>query len=154
VRPAINVGISVSRVGGAAQITAMRRIAGRLRLDLAQYREMAAFAQFGSELDAATQSQLTRGERMVEILKQDQYKPLPVEKQVMIIYAGINGYLDDIPVEALRRFEEEFYPYIEGRNAALPREIKEKKQLDADMEAALRKAIEEFKADFMSRMKK
>jgi len=100
VRPAINVGISVSRVGGAAQITAMRRIAGRLRLDLAQYREMAAFAQFGSELDAATQAQLTRGERMVEILKQDQYKPLPVEKQVMIIYAGINGYLDDIPVEA------------------------------------------------------
>jgi F-type H+/Na+-transporting ATPase subunit alpha len=153
VRPAINVGISVSRVGGAAQITAMRRIAGRLRLDLAQYREMAAFAQFGSELDAATQSQLTRGERMVEILKQDQYKPLPIEKQVMIIYAGINGYLDDVPIEALRRFEEEFYPFIESRNASLPREIKEKKQLDAEMEAGLRKAIEEFKADFISRMK-
>jgi F-type H+-transporting ATPase subunit alpha len=88
----------------------------------------------------------------VEILKQDQYKPLPVEKQVMIIYAGINGYLDDIPVEALRRFEEEFYPFIESRNAALPREIKDKRQLDADMEATLRKAIEEFKADFMSRL--
>jgi F-type H+/Na+-transporting ATPase subunit alpha len=132
----------------------MRRIAGRLRLDLAQYREMAAFAQFGSELDAATQSQLTRGERMVEILKQDQYKPLSIEKQVMIIYAGINGYLDDIPVEACRRLEEEFYAFVEGRYAALPREIKEKRQLDADLEANLRKAIEEFKADFMSRMKR
>jgi F-type H+/Na+-transporting ATPase subunit alpha len=153
VRPAINVGISVSRVGGAAQITAMRRIAGRLRLDLAQYREMAAFAQFGSELDAATQSQLTRGERMVEILKQDQYKPLPVEKQVMIIYAGINGYLDEIPVEALRRFEEEFYPFVDSRYGTLPREIQDKKQLDADLEAKLRKTIEEFKADFMSRLK-
>ena len=154
VRPAINVGISVSRVGGAAQITAMRRIAGRLRLDLAQYREMAAFAQFGSELDAATQSQLTRGERMVEILKQDQYKPLPIEKQVMIIYAGINGYLDEIPVEALRRFEEEFYPFVDSRYGTLPREIMDKKQLDADLEARLRKAIEEFKADFMSRLKR
>jgi F-type H+/Na+-transporting ATPase subunit alpha len=154
VRPAINVGISVSRVGGAAQITAMRRIAGRLRLDLAQYREMAAFAQFGSELDAATQSQLTRGERMVEILKQDQYKPLSIEKQVLIIYAGINGYLDDIPVEACRRFEEEFYAFVEGRYAALPREIREKRQLDTDLEASVRKAIEEFKADFVSRMKR
>src|SRR5882724_5565744 len=154
VRPAINVGISVSRVGGSAQITAMRRIAGRLRLDLAQYREMAAFAQFGSELDAATQSQLTRGERMVEILKQDQYKPLPVEKQVMIIYAGINGYLDVIPVEACRSFEEEFYPFVESRYASLPKEIKDKKQLDADLEARLRKAIEEFKAGFVSRLKK
>jgi F-type H+-transporting ATPase subunit alpha len=154
VRPAINVGISVSRVGGAAQITAMRRIAGRLRLDLAQYREMAAFAQFGSELDAATQAQLTRGERMVEILKQDQYRPLSVEKQVMIIYAGINGYLDDVPVEACRRFEEEFYAFIESRYAALPREIKDKRQLDADLEATLRKAIEEFKADFISRLKR
>jgi len=154
VRPAINVGISVSRVGGAAQITAMRRIAGRLRLDLAQYREMAAFAQFGSELDAATQSQLTRGERMVEILKQDQYRPLSVEKQIMIIYAGVNGYLDDIPVDECRRFEVEFYPFIDGRYAALPREIKDKGQIDADLEARLRKAIEEFKADFISRMKK
>jgi F-type H+/Na+-transporting ATPase subunit alpha len=154
VRPAINVGISVSRVGGAAQITAMRRIAGRLRLDLAQYREMAAFAQFGSELDAATQSQLIRGQRMVEILKQNQYEPLPVEKQIMIIYAGINGYLDDIPVEECRRFEEEFHPFVEGRYAALPREIKDKGQIDADLEARLRKAIEEFKADFVSRMHK
>jgi F-type H+/Na+-transporting ATPase subunit alpha len=154
VRPAINVGISVSRVGGAAQIPAMRRIAGRLRLDLAQYREMAAFAQFGSELDAATQSQLTRGERMVEILKQDQYKPLSVEKQTAIIYVGVNGYLDDIPVEECRRFEEEFYVFMDGRYAAVLREIKEKGQLDADLEARLRKAIEEFKADFVSRMKK
>jgi F-type H+/Na+-transporting ATPase subunit alpha len=153
VRPAINVGISVSRVGGAAQVTAMRRIAGRLRLDLAQYREMAAFAQFGSELDAATQAQLTRGERMVEILKQDQYKPLPVEKQIMIIYAGVNGYLDDLAVETCRRFEEEFYPFVESRYAEVLREIKEKRQLDADLEAKLRKAIEEFKADFVSRLK-
>jgi F-type H+/Na+-transporting ATPase subunit alpha len=132
----------------------MRRIAGRLRLDLAQYREMAAFAQFGSELDAATQAQLTRGQRMVEILKQDQYKPLSIEKQVMIIYAGINGYLDDIPVEACRSFEEEFYPFVESRYSSLPKEIKDKKQLDADLEARLRKAIEEFKADFVSRLKK
>jgi F-type H+-transporting ATPase subunit alpha len=154
VRPAINVGISVSRVGGAAQITAMRRIAGRLRLDLAQYREMAAFAQFGSELDAATQAQLTRGERMVEILKQDQYKPVSVEKQIMIIFAGVNGYLDDIPIDACRRFEEEFYAFVDSRYAATPREIKEKRQLDADLEAQLRKAIEEFKADFVSRMKR
>jgi F-type H+/Na+-transporting ATPase subunit alpha len=153
VRPAINVGISVSRVGGAAQVTAMRRIAGRLRLDLAQYREMAAFAQFGSELDAATQAQLTRGERMVEILKQDQYKPLPVEKQIIIIYAGVNGYLDDLAVEMCRQFEEEFYPFVESRYAEVPREIKEKQQLDADLEARLRKAIEEFKADFVSRLK-
>jgi F-type H+-transporting ATPase subunit alpha len=94
---------------------------------------MAAFAQFGSELDAATQAQLTRGERMVEILKQDQYKPLPVEKQVMIIYAGVNGYLDDLPVEACRRFEEEFYAFVEGRYVALPREIKDKRQLDTDL---------------------
>jgi F-type H+-transporting ATPase subunit alpha len=154
VRPAINVGISVSRVGGAAQITAMRRIAGRLRLDLAQYREMAAFAQFGSELDAATQAQLTRGERMVEILKQDQYKPLPVEKQIMIIYAGVNGYLDDLPVEVCRRFEEEFYPFVDGRYPDVPKEIKEKRQLDAELEAKLRKAIEEFKADFVSRLRR
>jgi F-type H+/Na+-transporting ATPase subunit alpha len=154
VRPAINVGISVSRVGGAAQVTAMRRIAGHLRLDLAQYREMAAFAQFGSELDAATQAQLTRGERMVEILKQDQYKPLPVEKQIMIIYAGVNGYLDDLPVEACRRFEEEFYPFMDSRYAAVPQEIKEKRQLDAELEAKLRKAIEEFKADFVSRLER
>ena len=130
------------------------RIAGRLRLDLAQYREMAAFAQFGSELDAATQAQLTRGERMVEILKQDQYKPLPVEKQIMIIYAGVNGYLDDLAVEVCRRFEEEFYPFVESRYAELPREIKEKRQLDADLEARLRKAIEEFKAEFVSRIRR
>jgi F-type H+-transporting ATPase subunit alpha len=154
VRPAINVGISVSRVGGAAQITAMRRIAGRLRLDLAQYREMAAFAQFGSELDAATQAQLTRGERMVEILKQDQYKPLPVEKQIMIIFAGVNGYLDDIPVDACRRFEEEFYAFVDSRYATTPTEIRDKRQLDADLEARLRKAIEECKADFVSRLRK
>ena len=105
-RPAINVGISVSRVGGNAQIKAMKKVAGRLRLDLAQYRELAAFAQFGSDLDKATQAQLTRGERMVEILKQGQYSRMPVEQQVIVIYAGTNGYLDDVPVDAVRRVRE------------------------------------------------
>ena len=108
VRPAVNVGISVSRVGGNAQIKAMRQVAGRLRLDLAPYRELAAFAQFGSDLDKSTQAQLTRGERMVELLKQEQYVPMPVEQQVISIFAGGNGYLDDLPVEAVRRFETEF----------------------------------------------
>ena len=106
VRPAINVGISVSRVGGNAQIKAMRQVAGRLRLDLAPYRALAAFAQFGSDLDKATRAQLTRGERMVELLKQEQYVPMPVEQQVISIFAGVNGYLDDLPVEAVRRFEQ------------------------------------------------
>src|SRR5882724_1530816 len=154
VRPAVNVGISVSRVGGAAQPKAMKDVAGRLRVDLAQYRELEAFAAFGSDLDKASQAQLARGERMVELLKQPAYSPYPVEKQVMIIYAGINGYLDDIPVEACRSFEEEFYPFVESRYASLPKEIKDKKQLDADLEARLRKAIEEFKAGFVSRLKK
>ena len=114
IRPAVNVGLSVSRVGGNAQIKAMRQVAGTLRLDLAQYRELAAFAQFGSEqLDKATQAQLARGQRLVEILKQDQYQPLPVEKQVLIIFAGANRYLDDIEVSECRRFERELYPFIE-----------------------------------------
>jgi F-type H+-transporting ATPase subunit alpha len=149
VRPAINVGLSVSRVGGAAQIPAMKRIAGRLRLDLAQYRELAAFAQFGSELDAATQAQLTRGERMVEILKQDQYQPLPVEKQIMIIFVGVNGYLDDIPTNQCRRFEREFYAFVDSKYPELPKAIKEKKQLDESIQEKLRKVIEEYKGDFV-----
>ncbi len=154
VRPAINVGLSVSRVGGAAQIPAMKRIAGRLRLDLAQYRELAAFAQFGSELDAATQAQLTRGERMVEILKQDQYQPLPVEKQIMIIFVGVNGYLDDIPVDQCRRFEREFYEFVDSKYPELPKEIKEKKQLDDSIQENLRKIIEEFKGEFVKTIEK
>jgi len=150
VRPAINVGLSVSRVGGAAQIKAMKRFAGSLRLDLAQYREMAAFAQFGSELDPATQAQLARGQRMVEILKQGQYEPLPVEKQIMLIYAGVSGYLDDVPVEACRKFEKEFYAFMENRYPQVGREIVEKKDFDEAMEGKLRQAIEEFKEQFLA----
>jgi len=150
VRPAINVGLSVSRVGGAAQIKAMKQVAGRLRLDLAQYRETAAFAQFGSELDPATQAQLARGERMVEILKQDQYKPLPVEKQVVIIYVGVNGYLDDIPVSACRRFEEEFYNFIESKYPFIFTEIRTKKEITPELEEKLNKAILEFKKTFVA----
>ncbi|MBI3016288.1 MAG: F0F1 ATP synthase subunit alpha, partial [Candidatus Tectomicrobia bacterium] len=150
VRPAINVGLSVSRVGGAAQIKAMKRFAGSLRLDLAQYREMAAFAQFGSELDPATQAQLARGQRMVEILKQGQYEPLPVEKQIMLIYAGVSGYLDNVPVEACRKFEKEFYAFMENRYPQVGREIVEKKDLDEAMEGKLRQAIEEFKEQFLT----
>ena len=118
IRPAVNVGLSVSRVGGSAQIKAMRQVAGKLRLDLAQYRELAAFAQFGSDLDRATQAQLARGQRMVELLKQGQYQPLPVEKQVAIIFAGSQGLLDDVPVDAVRAFEEFFYGYLERRASA------------------------------------
>lgn len=150
VRPAINVGLSVSRVGGAAQIKAMKQVAGRLRLDLAQFRELAAFAQFGSELDAATQNQLKRGERLVEILKQEQYKPVPVEKQVLIIYSAVNGYLDDIPVEKCRKFESEFYSLIEGKYPEIPRQIAEKKQLDDETEDKLKNAIKEMKERFLT----
>jgi F-type H+-transporting ATPase subunit alpha len=150
VRPAINVGLSVSRVGGAAQIKAMKQVAGRLRLDLAQFRELAAFAQFGSELDAATQNQLKRGERLVEILKQEQYKPIPVEKQVLIIYSAVNGYLDDIPVEKCRKFESEFYSFIEGKYPEIPRQIAEKKQLDGETEDKLKNAIKEMKERFLT----
>lgn len=149
VRPGINVGLSVSRVGGAAQIRAMKQVAGRLRLDLAQYREMAAFAQFGSELDAATQAQLAKGERMVEILKQGQYQPLPVEKQVAIIYAGVNGYLDDIPVASCRKFETEFYSFIETKFSSLFADIRAKKEITPELENQLKNAIKEFKAVFV-----
>ena len=129
-RPAINVGISVSRVGGSAQIKAMRSIAGTLRLDLAQYRELAAFAQFGSDLDKSSQEQLNRGRRLVEILKQGQYQPLPVEKQVLIIFAGTNAYLDDLPVEQIRSFEENLYRFVENAHPDLLPKIREKKVLD------------------------
>jgi F-type H+/Na+-transporting ATPase subunit alpha len=151
VRPAINVGNSVSRVGGNAQIKAMRQVAGTLRLALAQYRALAAFAQFGSDLDKATQDQLTRGARLVEVLKQPQYEPLPVERQVAIIYAGTNGYLDPIPVSEVRNFETELYQYIETRYPKLFGEIREKKQLDDTLKAALKAAVEEFAKDFAAR---
>jgi F-type H+-transporting ATPase subunit alpha len=151
VRPAINVGNSVSRVGGSAQIKAMRQVAGTLRLDLAQYRELAAFAQFGSDLDKSTQAQLNRGVRLVEILKQPQYQPLPVERQVAIIYAGTKGYLDGIGVGEVRAFEAGLYQFMETRHPQVFRGIAEKKQLDDDLRAALDAAVKEFAADFASR---
>src|SRR5262249_48526706 len=151
VRPAINVGNSVSRVGGNAQIKAMRQVAGMLRLTLAQYRALAAFAQFGSELDKATQEPLNRGARLVEVLKQPQYQPLPVERQVAIIYAGTNGYLDKIPVADVQSFEAELYKFVETRHPQLLRGIAEKKQLDDQLKAALDAAVKEFTGEFASR---
>jgi F-type H+-transporting ATPase subunit alpha len=151
VRPAINVGNSVSRVGGSAQIKAMRQVAGTLRLDLAQYRELAAFAQFGSDLDKTTQAQLNRGARLVEILKQPQYAPLPVERQVAIIYAGTKGYLDTIAIADLREFENDLYLFIEGRYPQVFTGIVEKKQLDDDLRGKLDAAVKEFAADFAAR---
>ena len=151
VRPAINVGNSVSRVGGSAQIKAMRQVAGTLRLDLAQYRELAAFAQFGSDLDKATQAQLTRGARLVEILKQPQYEPLPVERQVAVIYAGTNGYLDNVALSDVRAFETELYKFIDARHPQLFKDIVAKKQLDDQTKAALDGAVKEFAAQFAAR---
>ncbi|WP_456405486.1 F0F1 ATP synthase subunit alpha [Caldithrix abyssi] len=148
VRPAINVGISVSRVGGNAQIKAMKQVAGRLRLDLAQYREMEAFAKFGSDLDETTQQQLRRGERLVEILKQDQYRPIPFEKQVAIIYAGTNGFLDKLPVGVLKRFEAEFIEYLEMKHADLLNEVAEKKILTDEWREKMNKVLETFIANF------
>src|SRR4030088_2633323 len=137
VRPAVNVGISVSRVGGSAQIKAMRQVAGTLKLELAQYRELAAFAQFGSDLDKATQAQLNRGARLVEILKQDQYQPLPFSKQIVVIWAGINGHLDDLPVDKIREFEAQLLKYIETSNPKLLSTIMEKKFLDDQLKTQL-----------------
>jgi F-type H+-transporting ATPase subunit alpha len=148
VRPAINVGLSVSRVGGNAQIKAMRSVAGSLRLDLAQYRELAAFAQFGSDLDKTSQAQLNRGRRMIEILKQGQYSPLPVEKQVLIIFAGTQGYLDDIPVEDVRRFEAELYKHVETNNPDLLASIREKRELNDQIKANLIETIKQLKQQF------
>jgi F-type H+/Na+-transporting ATPase subunit alpha len=145
VRPAINPGISVSRVGGNAQIKAMKQVAGRLRLDLAQYRELEAFAQFGSELDTTTQRQLARGARLVEILKQPQYRPMPVEQQIMVIFAGTNGYLDDVAVGDIKAWEQGFLDFVAAQHAELGEEIRTRKVLSDDLGARLRKAIEEFK---------
>jgi F-type H+/Na+-transporting ATPase subunit alpha len=148
IRPAINVGNSVSRVGGSAQIKAMKQSAGMLRLDLAQYRELAAFSQFGSDLDAATQKQLARGARLTEILKQDQYQPLPVEKQIVIIFAATNGYLDDLPVNAGRKFEEELYKFLDTQRTQVLKTLTQKKQVDDEMRKILIEALDDFKARF------
>ncbi len=150
VRPAVNVGLSVSRVGGSAQIKAMRQIAGKLRLDLAQYRELAAFAQFGSDLDKATLQQLARGQRMVELLKQGQYAPLPVEKQIAIIFAGSQGLLDDLPVEQVGPFEEFLYPHLERKHAKLLPDVANKKELTDELRDALTAAVNEAKAEFIA----
>src|SRR3954465_8304371 len=150
VRPAVNVGISVSRVGGSAQIKAMRQVAGTLKLELAQYRELAAFAQFGSDLDKATQAQLNRGKRLVEILKQDQYQPLPFSKQIMIIYAGTNGYLDDLDIEQVRPFSEELNKYVESMNPKLLDAIMQKKTIDDALKAEIEKTLKEFKQRFVA----
>ncbi len=151
VRPAVNVGLSVSRVGGNAQIKAMRQVAGTLRLDLAQYRELAAFSQFGSDLDKATQAQLARGGRLTEILKQGQYQPLSFSKQIFIIYAGTQGLLDDMPIDQLRDFEKGLNAYVETSNPGILQAIEEKKVLDDDLKAAMTKVIKEYKERFASR---
>jgi len=149
VRPAINVGLSVSRVGGAAQIKAMKQVAGTLRLDLAQFRELEAFVQFASELDKATQQTINRGMRLVELLKQEPYNPLPVEKQIVTIFAGTNGYLDDIPVESVRKFEKELYTYMDSERPDILKDIREKKVLDEDLKNKLKEALDDFKSKFV-----
>lgn len=148
IRPAMNVGISVSRVGGAAQIKAMKQVAGRLRLELAQYRELETFARFGVELDKASQEQLVRGARLAEILKQPQYEPVPVEEQVMIIYAGTMGYLDEFALEQVKPFQHGFLEFMRSRHPQIGKEIKKKKELPEKIEADLKKAIEEYKNIF------
>jgi len=152
-RPAIDVGLSVSRVGGTAQVKAMRQVAGSLRLDLAQYRELAAFALFGSELDKASQQQLNRGKRLMEILKQPQYQPVPVEKQVIIIYAGTNGMLDDLAVEHVRQFETDLNRFLDSSQPALLQEIRDKKALDDQIKSKLNAVIKEFKERFVAQHK-
>ncbi|XFO68144.1 ATP synthase subunit alpha [Sporomusa silvacetica DSM 10669] len=149
IRPAINAGLSVSRVGGSAQIKAMKQVAGRLRLDLAQYRELAAFAQFGSDLDKSTQAQLDRGQRTMEILKQPQYAPMAVEEQVISIYCAINGYLDDVAIENVTKFEQDFIKFMRSNYAEVTKTIREQKNLDTETEAVLKKAIKEFKDTFV-----
>jgi F-type H+-transporting ATPase subunit alpha len=148
VRPAINVGISVSRVGGNAQIKAMKQVAGTLRLELAQYREMAAFAQFGSDLDQTTQRQLNRGSRLVELLKQGQYEPLSVEKQVLIIFAGTNGFIDDLPLTAIKKYEQELFSFVESKYPDVFADILKKREMDMDLRAKAIKVLEEFKLAF------
>jgi F-type H+-transporting ATPase subunit alpha len=148
IRPAVNVGLSVSRVGGAAQSKGMKQVAGRLRLDMAQFNALAAFAQFGSELDAASQKQLARGERLVELLKQDQYQPLPVERQILAIYAGTNGFVDDVPAKDVRRFESELFAFADARHGATMKDLGAKPVVDDAMKAKLETLLKEFKAQF------
>jgi F-type H+-transporting ATPase subunit alpha len=148
IRPAVNVGISVSRVGGNAQIKAMRQVAGSLRLELAQYRALAAFAQFGSDLDKSSQQQLARGARLVEVLKQPNYAPLPVEKQILIIFAGTNAFLDDLPVDQVRRFEAELYRFVENAHPKILSDIREKKSIDDELKGRMSAALKEFKERF------
>jgi F-type H+-transporting ATPase subunit alpha len=150
VRPAVSVGLSVSRVGGNAQIKAMKKVAGMLRLDLAQYRELVTFAKFGSELDKATQAQITRGERLVEVLKQPQYNPMPVENQVMIIFVAENGYLDDLPMEKVKNFEAGFYPFVREKFPQIPKGIREEKQLSDEMSKLLHQAAQDYKKNFVT----
>ena len=152
VRPAVNVGLSVSRVGGAAQCKAMKQVAGTLRLDLAQYRELAAFAQFGSDLDKATQAQLTRGERLVEILKQPQYMPLPMEKQVTILFAGTKGFLDTLPITSLAEYEKQMYEYIAQNEASIFDEMREKQEIDSGLEEKMKKTLTAFGETFKASM--
>ncbi|MBW1939893.1 MAG: F0F1 ATP synthase subunit alpha [Deltaproteobacteria bacterium] len=153
VRPAINVGLSVSRVGGAAQVKAMKQVAGTLRLDLAQYRELEAFAAFGSDLDTATQARLTRGARLVELLKQPQYQPLPMEKQVTIIYAGTKGFLDKYPIEVVAKYEAGLYPFIENRFPELFTELADKKAITDDLDKLMTKALNEYDEEFKDTIK-
>jgi F-type H+-transporting ATPase subunit alpha len=153
VRPAINVGLSVSRVGGNAQVKAMKQVAGSLRLDLAQYRELAAFAQFGSELDKSTQAQLNRGVRLVEILKQPQYQPIPMERMITVLFAGTRGFLDDLPIDVLKDFEPQLLSFVEGKYPDIFTEIKEKKEISADLEERMKKAVGEFKTQFQAGLK-
>jgi F-type H+-transporting ATPase subunit alpha len=148
VRPAINVGLSVSRVGGAAQTKAMKKVAGTLKLDMAQFRELEAFAQFGSDLDKATQRQLERGYRLVEILKQPQYQPVPAEKEVMGLFAGAQGYLDEWPVEAVAEYEKQMLEFMESKYADLLKEIRDENQISDELEEKLKKALDEFKSLF------
>jgi F-type H+-transporting ATPase subunit alpha len=153
VRPAINVGLSVSRVGGAAQVKAMKQVAGSLRLDLAQFRELEAFAQFGSDLDKATQRQLTRGTRLVEILKQPQYQPLPLEKQVSILFAGTKGYLDEYPVDVVEKYEAGLYQFLESKYPQILSEIAEKKVISDELEQTMNKALTEYGEEFRDTIK-
>ena len=150
-RPAVNAGISVSRIGGAAQISVMKSVAGKLRLELAQYRELAAFAQFGSDLDKATQQQLARGARMTELLKQGQYQPLPVEKQILILFAVTNGYVDNLPIDSLWRYERDLYAFVDARHGALWKEIATKgtdKKAWNDLTAKMKSVLSEFGKEF------
>jgi F-type H+-transporting ATPase subunit alpha len=151
IRPAVSVGLSVSRVGGNAQTKAMKKIAGRLRIDLAQYRELAAFAQLSSDLDKTTKAQLDRGQRMVELLKQPQYQPMSAEEQTMVIWAATNGYVDDVPIDRIRAFEQEYLTFMRTRNAAVVAALREKKELTDEIESALKKAAEEFKSLFAAK---